>query len=88
MNWGFGFGGMKSCENCSTYFITKDAKLCKSVVFPFLNAHSLYFFFYSLLPLYFLFCMFCMIYNQTTFLPHVFNPALIFLSSCQSVSDL
>lgn len=46
-------GAMKSCENCLTYFITKDTKLCKSFSPLFLNAHlyffllspSLYFFF-------------------------------------------
>lgn len=57
INWGFGWG-MKSCENCSTYFITKDAKLCKSFFFPFppfLNAHSYLFFSTFSLPIYF-FC--------------------------------
>lgn len=66
------WAGGKKLWNSSTYFLTKDTKLCKSFFFYF-NAHS-YFFFYFLLHIIFLllFSMFCMICNQTTFLPHVF----------------
>jgi hypothetical protein len=39
---------LTSCENVLTYFITKDAKLCKSFYSP-----SLYFFFYSTHYVYF-----------------------------------
>lgn len=72
MNCGGLVGEMKSCENCSTYFITKDAKLCKSHFFPFIFFKCT-FFFYTLLYILLLFCMFCMSYNLITVLPHVFT---------------
>ena len=56
-------------------FVTKEAKLCKSI-FLFCNAHTMFFFiFIFYLHVNFvlegLFSMFCMMYNPTTFLPHV-----------------
>lgn len=86
-------GRMKSCENCSTYFITKDAKLCTFFfsLSPFLNAHFLSFFFLLSPSLYFVVVflfMFCMIYNQTTFLPHVFiQHSLFFCQVCEWLSE-
>ena len=55
---------------------------------PFINAHLVFVIFFPILSLHpytlLLFCMFCMIYNQTTFLPHVFIQHSLF--SCQVVS--
>lgn len=81
-------GGMKSCENCSTYFITKDAKLCKSSFF-FIFKCTLIFFSYSLLPYIFRCCFACSAWSIIKPLSYLMflSSTLIFLSSCQSLND-
>lgn len=72
-------GERKAVKIVPTYFITKDTKLCNR----FFSLHfkcTLCTFSTFSFPFLLLFYLFCMICNQTTFLPHVF-----FLSRTHSI---